>query len=129
MIEGWKSRAQSLRTETRALCLASRDPRVPRHVRAVAIAIVAYALSPIDLIPDFIPVLGYVDDLVLLPLGICLLIRLIPDDVLEECRERAAREGWSLGSKGRLAAIVMVIIWAAVAALVAVLILRALGTL
>ena len=129
MIERWKKRAKSLQTETRAVYFASRDSRVPWHVRVLAIAIVAYALSPIDLIPDFIPVLGYVDDLFLLPLGVYLLLRLIPSAVMEECRERAAREGWSLGRKGRIAAIVIVLIWVAVAALITVLVLKALGVL
>jgi len=74
-----------------ALYLASRRRDVPWHAKAVAVLVVAYALSPIDLIPDFIPVLGYLDDLLLLPLGIALVIRLIPRPILEECRDQARR--------------------------------------
>jgi uncharacterized membrane protein YkvA (DUF1232 family) len=123
MLDAWKRRARALRTETKALYLASRDPRVPRRVRVLALGIVAYALSPIDLIPDFVPILGYLDDLVVLPLGICLLIRLIPHDVMDECRERAASEPLSFESAGKRAAVVMVLVWAAVATLVTVLVL------
>ena len=69
--------------------LACRDPRVPWYAKAVALGLVAYALSPIDLIPDFVPVLGYLDDLVVIPLGVLLVRRLIPDDVMADCRARA----------------------------------------
>ena len=86
-----KLRAWALRLtrELRALYLASRDPRVPWYVKLFLICIVAYALSPIDLIPDPIPVLGYVDDLLLLPLGIYLAIKMTPGEVLKECRQKA----------------------------------------
>lgn len=83
-----KAKAARIRTEVAAVALAYRDPRVPWHARAVAVAVIAYALSPLDLIPDVIPVLGYVDDLILLPLGIGLVLKLIPPEVLAECRER-----------------------------------------
>ena len=72
-----------------ALYLASRDPRVPWYAKALAVCIAAYALSPIDLIPDFIPVLGYLDDAILLPLGILLVVRMIPPDVMAEHRAAA----------------------------------------
>jgi chromate transporter len=85
-----KDRARALKRETYALYLAVRDPRTPWYARAVAAAVVAYALSPLDLIPDFIPVIGYLDDLILVPLGIALALRLIPEPVMRECRERAA---------------------------------------
>ncbi|MFO7708283.1 MAG: DUF1232 domain-containing protein [Desulfobacterales bacterium] len=87
--EGWKAKARKLKLEVHALYLASRDRRVPWHVRALAVVVVAYAFSPIDLIPDPIPVLGYLDDLILIPLGIALLIKLIPAEVLQECRQKA----------------------------------------
>ena len=87
----WKARAATLRRETLALYLACRDPRVPWYAKLLVALIVAYALSPVDLIPDFIPVLGHVDDLVLIPLGIALAVRLIPVEVLAEHRAEAAR--------------------------------------
>src|SRR5512146_2149103 len=89
MIAAWKQRARQLKTRTYALYLAYQDRRTPWYARLVAICVVGYLFSPIDLIPDFIPVLGYVDDLVLVPLGIALAIKLIPHDVLAECQARA----------------------------------------
>lgn len=116
MLERWRSRARRLKTELHALVLAARDPRVPWYARLLALLVVGYALSPLDLIPDFIPVLGYLDDLVLVPLGIALLLRLIPPEVLEEHRQAARGEG----RQGcRAAAAVIVALWL-VAALVAV---------
>lgn len=85
-----KEWARALKRETHALYLASKDPRTPLIAKIVVMVVVAYALSPIDLIPDFIPVLGYLDDLILVPLGIALAVRLIPPDVLEESRRLAA---------------------------------------
>lgn len=85
----WRERAGLLRREVLALYLACRDPRVPWYAKALAAAVVAYALSPLDLIPDFIPVLGYLDDLVLIPIGVLLVRRLVPGPVLNECRQRA----------------------------------------
>jgi uncharacterized membrane protein YkvA (DUF1232 family) len=80
MIPGeWRARLESVKTDIRALAIAARDPRVPWYAKAVAGAVVAYALSPVDLIPDFIPVIGYLDDVVLVPLGIRLAIRLTPE--------------------------------------------------
>ena len=88
-LERWKQRARELKTETYALYLAVKDPRVPWYAKFSALCVVAYALSPIDLIPDFIPVVGYLDDLVLVPIGIALTIKMIPLDVLAECRAKA----------------------------------------
>jgi uncharacterized membrane protein YkvA (DUF1232 family) len=81
--------ARTLRRDVLALYLAAHDPRVPWYAKAVAACVAVYALSPIDLIPDFIPILGYLDDLVLVPLGIWLAIRLIPPSLLEEHRHAA----------------------------------------
>src|SRR3954469_21619878 len=89
-LDGLKQRARQLKRETFAVYLASRDPRTPWYARMLAVCIVAYAFSPIDLIPDPIPVLGYLDDLVLIPLGIALVLHLIPDEVMTESRARAA---------------------------------------
>src|SRR5262245_50897623 len=86
----WRARARALKVETHALYFACRDPRVPWYAKVLAACLVAYAASPIDLIPDFVPVLGYVDDLIILPLGVLAVRRLIPPAVLAECRARAA---------------------------------------
>lgn len=88
-IETWKQRARQLRIETYAVYLAYRDPRVPWYARVFAACVVGYAFSPIDLIPDPIPVLGYLDDLVLVPIGIALALKMIPENVMAECREEA----------------------------------------
>jgi len=102
--------ARVVTRELGALALATRDPRVPWYAKALAAAIVAYALSPIDLIPDFIPVIGYLDDFVLVPLGILLVIRLIPRDVMADLRRRTADDR-SGGRGGRAAAAVVVVSW------------------
>jgi uncharacterized membrane protein YkvA (DUF1232 family) len=81
--------ARTLKRDVLALYLAARDPRVPWYAKAVAACVAVYALSPIDLIPDFIPILGYLDDLLIVPLGIWLAIRLIPPSLLEEHRQAA----------------------------------------
>jgi uncharacterized membrane protein YkvA (DUF1232 family) len=91
-LESLKQRVQDLKCDVYALYLARGDPRIPWHAKVVIILTVAYALSPIDLIPDFIPVIGYLDDLIIVPAGIALAISLMPDNVLEEYRERAKTE-------------------------------------
>jgi uncharacterized membrane protein YkvA (DUF1232 family) len=90
MRKSWKQTVRRLKAETLALFYASRDLRVPWYAKVWVALVVAYALSPIDLIPDFIPILGYLDDLVLVPLGIAVAISLIPVEVMAECRARAA---------------------------------------
>ena len=85
----WKDRARALKREVHAVGIAALDPRTPWTAKLIASLVLAYALSPIDLIPDFIPVLGQLDDLLLVPLGIALVIKLIPADVLAEARARA----------------------------------------
>lgn len=90
-METVKTRIEALKTEIHALTIAYRDPRTPWTAKAWALLVVAYAVSPIDLIPDFIPVLGYLDDLLLLPLGIALAIKLIPADVMDEARQTATQ--------------------------------------
>ena len=120
----WKARARQLQAEVYACYLAARDPRVPWYAKAVAVCVVGYAFSPIDLIPDFIPVLGYLDDLVLIPLGIALLLRMIPPEVMVECRERARSELAVGKSVSWVAAAVIVAIWLVLAALAALLIAR-----
>lgn len=89
LLANLKQRACSLKAETFALYLAARHPETPWYAKLIVASIVAYAFSPIDLIPDFVPVLGYVDDLILLPLGIALAIKMIPATVLAECQAKA----------------------------------------
>lgn len=107
---GWGAWARRLKTETLAVALAYRDPRTPWYARLVAAAVVAYALSPLDLVPDFVPVLGYLDDLLLVPLGLALAVRLIPPAVLAECRARA-QAGDRVGISPRAAIAVVVALW------------------
>ena len=122
-----RQQARALKAETLALYLAVRDTRVPWYAKLLAAGIVAYALSPIDLIPDFIPILGYLDDLILIPLGIALVLRMIPPSVMEDCRARARVELDGVRPVSRAAAAVIIGIWLASAALVAWLIYRAVG--
>jgi len=105
--------ASALKRETYALYLAYRDPRVGWFARVWAALVVAYALSPIDLIPDPIPVLGYLDDLLIVPAGIWVAVRLIPAEVLADCRERAAEEASGGLPASRGAAIAVIAIWIA----------------
>ena len=123
MIDRLRQRAHRLKRDTYALYLACRDPRTPWLAKAIAGMVVAYALSPIDLIPDFVPVVGYLDDLVIVPAGLALALKLIPEPVMAECRERAdlsidRPRSW-------VAAVVIVSIWLAAAALVIYLAARA----
>lgn len=119
MLADLKERASRLEAETFALYLAARHPGTPWYAKLLVAGIVAYALSPIDLIPDFVPILGYLDDLVLIPLGIALAIRMIPDSILEECRARARETLMTDKSVSRVAGIVVVAIWIALAGLAA----------
>ncbi len=112
-----KRRARHLKAETFALYLAARDPRTPWYAKLLVAGIVAYAFSPIDLIPDFVPVLGYLDDLILIPIGIALAIKLIPHQVLAECRVRANETIQNGKPVSRVAGAVIIIIWLILAAL------------
>ncbi len=127
LFETWKQRARQLKLEAYAIYLAYRDPRVPWYARILAACVVAYALSPLDLIPDPIPVLGYLDDLVLIPLGIALAIRLIPADVMAECRTRAGEAMASGKPVNWIAAGVIIAVWLLAAALVGAVLLRWIG--
>ena len=103
-----------IKRDVLALWLASRDPRTPWHAKLVALCVAAYALSPIDLIPDFIPVLGYLDDLVLVPLGILLAVRLVPQPLIQELRREAeARAHRPVSRGGALAVIALWLLGAA----------------
>jgi uncharacterized membrane protein YkvA (DUF1232 family) len=110
-MQTWKQRARQLKKETYAIYIACKDPRVPWYARLFAGFVVAYAFSPIDLIPDVIPILGYLDDLVLVPLGIILVIKMIPPAVLAECRDKAEAAMSEGKPTSRIAAIAIVAIW------------------
>lgn len=113
MIESLRQRARLLKRETLTLYFAVRDPRTPWYARVVAAAVVAYALSPFDLIPDFIPVVGYLDDLIIVPAGIALVLRMVPAAVLADCRERATNQ--ELRQVSIIGAVFMIAVWIAVA--------------
>jgi uncharacterized membrane protein YkvA (DUF1232 family) len=115
MVARWKTRARQLKAELYAIYLAYRDPRVPWYARVIAALVVGYAFSPLDLIPDPIPVVGYLDDLILLPLGIALVLRLIPAPVMAECRIKARERLDSGLPVNWIAAAVIVCIWIALA--------------
>jgi uncharacterized membrane protein YkvA (DUF1232 family) len=122
--EKWQRWARELKRETYALYLACRDPRTPWFAKALAACILAYAFSPVDLIPDPIPVLGHLDDLVLIPLGIVLVRRLIPAEVLEDCRRRVDECGAARHPARWVAAAIIVFIWLVVGALIGLLVWR-----
>jgi uncharacterized membrane protein YkvA (DUF1232 family) len=123
LLAKWKRRAGLLRRDLLALYLAYRDPRVPWYAKAFMAAIIGYAISPIDLVPDFIPVLGYLDDLIIVPGGIYLAIKMIPKEVMAECREKVRSSQISSRSKWTMAGIIS-LIWILLAALVAIIIWR-----
>lgn len=123
-MEKWQARVRALKTEVYALYLAYRDPRVPWYARAFAAVVVAYAFSPIDLIPDPIPVLGYLDDLILIPLGVILALKMIPQPVMAECRAEATAVMAAGKPVNRAAAVVIVAVWLLVAALGILLVAR-----
>ncbi len=112
----WREWARRLKRETYAVYLALRDPGLPWHARLVAILVVGYAFSPIDLIPDFIPILGYLDDLVIVPLGVALALRLIPPDILAAARAKADVALAEGRPTNRVAAALIIAIWLVLAA-------------
>src|SRR5688500_8815670 len=125
MLASLRQKARALKGECHALYFAARDPRTPWYVKVFAAGIAAYALSPIDLIPDFIPVLGILDDLVLLPLAIIVVLKLIPAEVMAESRVRAAQAAARPASRSVTA--VIVLIWIAALAVTAWLAYRFFG--
>ena len=110
-MERWKQRTRHLKREVYALYLACKDPRVPWYARILALCVVGYAFSPIDLIPDFIPILGHLDDLILIPLGVAAVIKLIPPPVLSESRDKAQAVLSQQKPTNWIAASVIVLIW------------------
>jgi uncharacterized membrane protein YkvA (DUF1232 family) len=119
-LETLKRRARELKREVAALFLAMRHPRTPWYAKLLLLAIVAYALSPIDLIPDFVPVIGLLDDIVLLPLAIALVLRMIPETVIAECRARAVTNEMDRSRIGRFGAIGVALLWLAILVLAAI---------
>jgi uncharacterized membrane protein YkvA (DUF1232 family) len=117
MFEGLKNRARLLKTEVYAIYLAYKDPRVPWYARIFAVCVVGYAFSPIDLIPDPIPIIGYLDDLILVPLGIAIVLKMIPKDVMDEYREQAGVTMLQGKSVNWTAAIVIIGMWVVLAIL------------
>ena len=109
MLSRLKIWARRLSRDGHAIYLASRDPRVPWYVKLLAIAVASYALSPIDLIPDFIPVLGYLDDLIIVPLGIWLVVSLIPEQIMVEYRAIADEAGQRPVSRAGM--IIIMVLW------------------
>lgn len=112
-LQDWKQSAKQLKAETYALYLAYKHPVTPWYARLLAGLVIAYAFSPLDLVPDFIPVLGYLDDLILVPLGITLALKLIPAAVMAECRAQAKTELLTAKPRQWLPVVVVVTIWIA----------------
>lgn len=115
LLQTAKQWARALKRDVLVVYLAARDPRTPWALRLLALAVAAYALSPIDLVPDFIPVLGYLDDLLIVPLGLDLVLRLLPPPVLLAARERAAR--MLARPRSWLAAAIIIMLWVLLAVL------------
>ena len=118
VINKLKSEANKMKKEVTALIIAYKRNDVPIIAKILAIIIVAYAVSPIDLIPDFIPVLGYLDDIILIPLGISLVLKLIPKEIMEECREEAKKEIDKKSKIGTLGVILTLAVWGLIALII-----------
>ena len=116
MLASLKARAKALMQELTTLSIALRDPRTPWHAKALIAFVLAYALSPIDLIPDFIPVFGYLDDILVIPAGIALALKIIPADILKDAGNKATRDPISPSAFGAIGMIIVIFIWMAVAA-------------
>ena len=122
-----KARAQALKAEVDALALAYHDPRTPWYAKAFAALVVAYAFSPLDLIPDFVPVIGYLDDLILVPLGVALALRMIPSGVMVEARARTAAAQSNGKPRSWVGGVVVVAVWLLLLALSIVVTCRVAG--
>ncbi len=125
-LEAWKRRARGLKAQTYALYLAYRHPRTPWYAKVFAALIVGYVFSPIDPIPDFIPVVGLLDEMVVVPIGVLVAAKLVPPDVFAECEEEARRVAEGEKPVSRVAAVVVVAVWLLCVALAVVLALRVL---
>ena len=116
--ERWKEGARQIRKDIYTLYYAYKDPRVPLYAKVLVAAVVAYAASPIDLIPDFVPIIGYLDDLVLVPLGIMIALKTVPKTVLEECRAKAEAANAAGKLRNWYSAFIIIAIWFFVATLI-----------
>jgi uncharacterized membrane protein YkvA (DUF1232 family) len=125
LIAFWKQKAEELELQTYALYFAYRDPRVPWYAKGFIGLIVAYAFSPIDLIPDFIPILGYLDDLVIIPLGVLLALKMIPAQVMEESRAKAAEHLHEKKPQYKFMGVAVIGVWIVVALVVGMALMRA----
>ncbi|HWR41185.1 MAG TPA: YkvA family protein [Patescibacteria group bacterium] len=118
MNESWRGSldrwAQALRAELTTVYYVMRHPDTPWPAKAIAAVVIGYALSPVDLIPDFIPIVGYLDDLILVPLGLALVLRLVPASVLQDCRQRACRQPLTAQPLAWIAAGIILLIWAGI---------------
>ena len=123
MLDQLKARARQLKREVHTVAIATRDPRTPWYVKALIFFVVAHTLSPIDLIPDFIPILGYLDDLIITPGGLWLAVRLIPPEVMADARAVAADQSMDK-TAGRVGALLIVLAWIATTAILIYLFLR-----
>jgi uncharacterized membrane protein YkvA (DUF1232 family) len=118
MFQRLKKWARKLKTETYVLYYAYQDPRVPWYVKLLGAFVVAHTLSPIDLIPDFIPIIGYLDDLIITPLGLALAIKMIPEEVMLEARQKVETPMDEIPRAGRVGMIIVLCIWFLVAILI-----------
>jgi uncharacterized membrane protein YkvA (DUF1232 family) len=116
----WREKAAELIAEVYAVNLAARDGRTPWYARVLAAAVAGYAFSPIDLIPDFIPVLGYLDDLILIPLGVALVLKLIPIQVMQECREKSRQTLQQKRPISLVTGAIILIVWIVLVALIVI---------
>ena len=123
MLDQLKARARQWKREVHAIAIAARDPRTPWYTKALVFFVVAHTLSPIDLIPDFIPILGYLDDLIITPGGLWLAVRLIPPEVMAEARAAAAVQSID-GRAGKIGTILIVLTWLITLAILIYLFLR-----
>lgn len=119
MLSKFKKWDNDLKRDLYAIYLAYTKHKLPWHAKILAIVVLAYALSPIDLIPDFIPVLGYLDDLIILPLGIALLIKVIPEDIIKECKKEAENAIKEKLPKNYVAAVLIIAFWIGIVVLIA----------
>ena len=124
LLDSLKERARALKKELSALALAYQDPHTPWYAKVVAAGVIAYMLSPVDLIPDFIPILGYLDDLLLVPAGVALALKLIPPGVMAEAREQARQAEGGEGGLGRWGAAVIVLVWLLLLVILCIFIVR-----
>lgn len=111
MLQKLKSKAKEIKAELSALYLAYKHPEVPWYAKLFTALVIGYALSPIDLIPDFIPVLGYLDDIILIPLGIAMALKMIPTEIMAECRMQAKVMEKNSPGKSWIAAVVILLVW------------------